>query len=85
MTVRVLQQLHQLPDDHPDIRTVKHAASHMYKALKRERRTRKREAELAADRAVTALTATGSPAAHRRRDAGPRAGLVRARARSPAS
>ena len=61
VTVRVLQQLHQLPDDHPDIRTVKHAASHMYKALKRERRTRKREAELAADRAVTEATATGSP------------------------
>ena len=33
----------------------------MYKALKRERRTRKREAELAADRAVTEATATGSP------------------------
>ena len=26
VTVRVLQQLHHLPDDHPDIRTVKHAA-----------------------------------------------------------
>ncbi|WP_122819108.1 SDR family NAD(P)-dependent oxidoreductase [Nocardioides pantholopis] len=59
--VRVLNQLHELPDDHPDIRTVKHAASHMYKALKRERRTRKREAELAHDRAVTEATATGSP------------------------
>ncbi len=60
-TVRVLHQLHELPDEHPDTRTVKHAASHMYKALKRERRTRKREAELAADRAVTEATATGSP------------------------
>ncbi len=59
--VRVLQQLHHLPDDHPDIRTIKHAASHMYKALKSERRTRKRQAELAADRAVTERTATGSP------------------------
>ena len=61
VAVRVLQQLHHLPEDHPDIRTIKHAASHMYKALKRERRTRKREAELAADRAVTEATATGSP------------------------
>ncbi len=61
VTVKVLQQLHRLPDDHDDIRTVKHAASHMYKALKSERRTRKREAELAADRAVTEATATGSP------------------------
>ena len=33
----------------------------MYKALKAERRTRKRQAELAADRAVTEATATGSP------------------------
>ena len=61
VTLRVLKRLHHLPDDHADIRTVKHAASHMYKALKRERRTRKREAELAADRAVTEATATGSP------------------------
>ncbi|SDC40805.1 SDR family NAD(P)-dependent oxidoreductase [Nocardioides lianchengensis] len=59
-TVRVLRQLHELPSDHPDITTVKHAASHMYKALKAERRTRKREAELAHDRAITEATATGS-------------------------
>jgi len=61
VAVRVLQQLHELPEAHPDVVTVKRAASHMYKALKRERRTRKREAELAADRAVTEATATGSP------------------------
>jgi NAD(P)-dependent dehydrogenase (short-subunit alcohol dehydrogenase family) len=60
VAVRVLNQLHELPTDHPDITTVKRAASHMYKALKHERRTRKREAELAADRAVTEATATGS-------------------------
>jgi len=60
VAVRVLEQLHQLPEDHPDITTVKRAASHMYKALKKERRIRKREAELAADRAVTEATATGS-------------------------
>ncbi len=59
-TLRVLEQLHHLPEDHPDITTVKRAASHMYKALKKERRLRKREAELAADRAVTEATATGS-------------------------
>jgi NAD(P)-dependent dehydrogenase (short-subunit alcohol dehydrogenase family) len=61
VAVRVLEQLHQLDPDHPDVTTVKRAASHMYKALKRERRARKREAELAADRAVTEATATGSP------------------------
>ena len=60
VAVRVLGQLHELPDDHPDVRTVKHAASHMYKALKKTRRLRKREAEAAADRAVTEATATGS-------------------------
>lgn len=57
----MLEQLHDLPPDHPDITTVKHAASHMYKALKRERKLRKREAELTADRLVTEATATGSP------------------------
>jgi NAD(P)-dependent dehydrogenase (short-subunit alcohol dehydrogenase family) len=61
VTVRVLNQLHLLDDGHPDVATVKHAASHMYKVLKRERRARKRAAELAADRAVTEATATGSP------------------------
>jgi NAD(P)-dependent dehydrogenase (short-subunit alcohol dehydrogenase family) len=60
VAVRVLNQLHELPEDHPDITTVKRAASHMYKALKKDRRIRKREAELAADRAVTEATATGS-------------------------
>ena len=60
VTVRVLEQLHELADDHPDVTTVKRAASHMYKALKAERRKRKRETALAADRAVTEATATGS-------------------------
>jgi len=60
-TVRVLGQLHHLDQDDPDLVTVKRAASHMYKALKAERRTRKRQAELSHDRAVTELTATGSP------------------------
>ncbi|WP_240181624.1 SDR family NAD(P)-dependent oxidoreductase [Nocardioides sp. 616] len=59
-TIRVLDQLHHLPDDHADLVRVKRAASHMYKALKKERRTRKREAELAHDRAITEQTATGS-------------------------
>ncbi|QCW52677.1 SDR family NAD(P)-dependent oxidoreductase [Nocardioides dongxiaopingii] len=57
----MLGALHTVPEEHPDHVAVKRAASHMYKALKRERRTAKREAELAHDRAVTAATATGSP------------------------
>ncbi|WP_234412509.1 SDR family NAD(P)-dependent oxidoreductase [Nocardioides sediminis] len=60
-TLRVLQQLHHLPGDHPDHVQVKRAASHMYKAIKAERKLRKRAEELAHDRAVTELTATGSP------------------------
>ncbi|HEU4546851.1 MAG TPA: SDR family NAD(P)-dependent oxidoreductase [Microlunatus sp.] len=60
-TLRVLQQLHHLPGDHPDHVRVKRAASHMYKAIKAERKLQKRAAELAHDRAVTELTATGSP------------------------
>ncbi|MFT4011127.1 MAG: SDR family NAD(P)-dependent oxidoreductase [Nocardioidaceae bacterium] len=59
-TLRVLGELHQLPEDDPDLVTVKRAASHMYKALKKERRLRKRAAEAAADLAVTEATATGS-------------------------
>ncbi|WP_340538910.1 SDR family NAD(P)-dependent oxidoreductase [Nocardioides sp. GXZ039] len=60
-TLRVLGALHTVPEDDPDHIAVKRAASHMYKALKRERRAAKREAELAHDRAVTEATATGSP------------------------
>lgn len=60
-TIRVLGQLHHLDEDHPDRVAVKRAASHMYKALKAERRMRKRAAELAHDREITERTATGSP------------------------
>ncbi len=60
-TLRVLGTLHEVPEDHPDHITVKRAASHMYKALKRDRRAAKRAEELAHDRAVTEATATGSP------------------------
>ncbi|MAS53213.1 MAG: short-chain dehydrogenase [Pimelobacter sp.] len=57
----MLGQLHTIPEDHPDHVRVKRAASHMYKALKRDRRAAKRAEELAHDRAVTEATATGSP------------------------
>ena len=61
-TLRVLQQVHQLPGDHPDHVRVKRAASHMYKSIKAERKLAKRAEELAHDRLITELTATGSPA-----------------------
>ncbi|WP_246210490.1 SDR family NAD(P)-dependent oxidoreductase [Nocardioides piscis] len=60
-TIRVLRQTHLLPGDHPDHVAVKRAASHMYKAIKAERKLAKRAEELAHDRAITELTATGSP------------------------
>ena len=60
-TLRVLQTLHQVPGDHPDHIRVKRVASHMYKAIKSERKLAKRAEELAHDRAITELTATGSP------------------------
>ncbi|MEO7058219.1 MAG: SDR family NAD(P)-dependent oxidoreductase [Lapillicoccus sp.] len=60
IALKVLGQLHHLPVDHPDIRTVKHAAAHMYKAVKKDRKARARAADLAHDRAVTEATATGS-------------------------
>lgn len=59
-TLRVLATLHHLPEDDPDLITVKRAAAHMYKAIKKERKLRKRAEELAHDRAVTEATATGS-------------------------
>ena len=59
-TLRVLGSLHEVPEEHPDHVAVKRAASHMYKALKRDRRAAKRAEELAHDRAVTEATATGS-------------------------
>jgi NAD(P)-dependent dehydrogenase (short-subunit alcohol dehydrogenase family) len=59
-TLRVLRQLHEVPEDDPSHIEVKRAASHMYKAIKRDRRAAKREAELAHDRLVTEATATGS-------------------------
>ena len=60
-TLRVLAAMHHLPGDHPDHITVKRAASHMYKAIKSERKLKARAAELAHDRAIIERTATGSP------------------------
>jgi NAD(P)-dependent dehydrogenase (short-subunit alcohol dehydrogenase family) len=60
-TLRVLGMLHTIPEDDPDHVAVKRAASHMYKAIKRDRKLAKRAAELDHDRAVTEATATGSP------------------------
>jgi NAD(P)-dependent dehydrogenase (short-subunit alcohol dehydrogenase family) len=59
--LRVLDQAAELDKEHPDAVTVQHAVSKMFKAFKQRRRTESRSAVTAADRAVIAATATGSP------------------------
>ena len=61
ITLEVLAELHHLPPDHEDVRTVKRATSYMWKLLKKARRTEIRMEKLAHDQAVIERTATGSP------------------------
>lgn len=61
VTLRVLEQLPTLPSGHPDIQTVKRAASRMYKHVRKARRREERAPQIAHDEAVLARTATGSP------------------------
>ncbi|UQX88619.1 SDR family NAD(P)-dependent oxidoreductase [Jatrophihabitans telluris] len=57
----VLARLHTVPEDHPDHVAVRQATSRMFKAVKKHRRSERRAAVIAADQAVVAATATGSP------------------------
>lgn len=59
--LQVLAEVDALPPEHPDAVTVRRATARMFKALKKERRTAKRDAVAAADNAVIAATATGAP------------------------
>ncbi|MBB2921956.1 SDR family oxidoreductase [Cellulomonas cellasea] len=59
--LRVVDQLVALPHDHPQHAVARRATSGLFKAVKKQRRTQKRAAISAADRAVVAATATGSP------------------------
>ncbi len=59
-TLRVLAGLRDLDETHPDFIAVRQATSHMFKAVKQERRRDKRSAIAQADRAVVAATATGA-------------------------
>ncbi|MGI5218616.1 SDR family NAD(P)-dependent oxidoreductase [Nocardia sp. CA-290969] len=59
--LRVLDQAGRLEPGHPDSVTVQRAVGGMFKELKRQRRIAAKQAKLAADRAVVAATATGSP------------------------
>ena len=59
--VRVLGQAHLLADRDPRLIELQRATSGMFKSLKKGRRVAAREAVAAADRSVTALTATAAP------------------------
>jgi NAD(P)-dependent dehydrogenase (short-subunit alcohol dehydrogenase family) len=59
--LRVLERAGQLDEDHPDSVLVQRAVGHLFKKFKQRRRTAARDAKSAADRAVIAATATGSP------------------------
>ncbi|SCF16683.1 NAD(P)-dependent dehydrogenase, short-chain alcohol dehydrogenase family [Micromonospora coriariae] len=57
----VFEALEALPSDHPDVVRVQRATAKLYKVIKQRRREERRDAIVAADRAVTAATATGAP------------------------
>ncbi|WP_433284897.1 SDR family NAD(P)-dependent oxidoreductase [Pseudonocardia sp. CA-142604] len=59
--LRVLAEVDELPPEHPDAVRIRRATAGIYKSVRLRRRAAKREAVLAADNAVTAATATGSP------------------------
>src|SRR5680860_48610 len=59
--LRVIAELDELPVEHPDAIVVQQAVARLFKTVKRRRKNERREAVLAADRAVTAATATAAP------------------------
>src|SRR5689334_14796304 len=59
--LKVLAEADDLPPDHPDVVRLQRATSRLYKGVKKRKRSIRREAVTAADNAVTAATATGSP------------------------
>ncbi|MFC7657466.1 SDR family NAD(P)-dependent oxidoreductase [Pseudonocardia benzenivorans] len=59
--LRVLAQVDRLPTEHPDAVAIRRATAGIWKDVRQRRRRAKRDAVRAADRAVTAATATGAP------------------------
>ena len=57
----ILAEVELLPTEHPDAVTVRRATAGVYKSVKIRRRAERQARVLAADRAVTAKTATGAP------------------------
>ncbi len=56
----VIAELELLPTEHPDVVRVRRATAGLYKSVKRQRKSDRRAAVTAADREVTAATATGA-------------------------
>ena len=61
VALRVLTQMADIDEEHPDFVTVRQATAKMFKAVKKERRLEKRAVIADADRSVIAATATGAP------------------------
>ncbi|TXI54338.1 SDR family oxidoreductase [Mycolicibacter arupensis] len=59
--LQVLAEIDALPPEHPDAVAVRRATARMFKAVKKARRSAKRDAVASADKAVIAATATGAP------------------------
>ncbi|MGV0626465.1 SDR family NAD(P)-dependent oxidoreductase [Mycolicibacter minnesotensis] len=59
--LQVLSEIGTLPPEHPDAVAVRRATAGVFKEVKKARRTARREAVAAADKAVIAATATGAP------------------------
>jgi NAD(P)-dependent dehydrogenase (short-subunit alcohol dehydrogenase family) len=57
----VLAEINELPSDHPDVVAAQRATAKLFKSVKQQRRTERRAAVVANDRAVIAATATGAP------------------------
>jgi NAD(P)-dependent dehydrogenase (short-subunit alcohol dehydrogenase family) len=61
LCLAVLAEAEALPAEHPDAVAVRRATAALFKTVKQHRRRDRRDAVLAADRAVTEATATGAP------------------------
>ncbi len=61
VAIRVLRQIPELHPDHDDVRTMKRAASYMYKLIKKSRRAEIRQERQRHDQEIIEKTATGSP------------------------
>lgn len=61
IALEVLREVAALPPDHDDVRTMKRAASYMYKLIKKQRRAEIRSERQRHDQDIIEKTATGSP------------------------